>query len=173
MQLLEIAYMLRPVDVAVIRTYKSIPIIEENLVRGTEIKVPFWLAKVLEEEGIVEIREPAQKESDVRKVKFLQMQQRNLPIKIDEFFYIKISRWLRDLERHGKNQADVGVLTLAEKVRRDLHDLYRMRLNKLVMAIMLGHTHSIERNLSNEERLIVSILGRSIREWTKHLGVEV
>ena len=164
---------MKPVSVAVIKSIGKIPVIEEELVRGTEIRMPLWLAVELEKEGVVELREPGIKESELRRIKFIQMQQSETLVKLDEFFYIKAKRWIDELESEGKKRFDIAAITLVEKARRDLHDLYRVRLNKIIMSTVLGHLQSIEKSLSAEEKLLAKALERSLKEWARYLGLEV
>ena len=101
------------------------------------------------------------------------MQQGEVLVKLDDFFYIKAKRWLEELEEEGRKRFDVAALTVVEKARRDLHDLYRVRLNKIIMSTVLGHLQSVEKSLSNEERLLARVLENSLKEWAKYLGLEV
>ena len=173
LRLLELAYLMKPVSVAVMKSVGRVPVVEEELVRGTEVRLPLWLAIELEKEGVVEIREPGIKEGELRRVKFIQMQQGETLVKLDEFFYIRAKRWLKELEEEGRKRFDVAALTVVEKARRDLHDLYRVRLNKIIMSTVLGHLQSVEKSLSNEERLLARVLEHSLKEWAKYLGLEV
>ena len=42
--MLELAYFMKPVSVAVMKSIGRVPVVEEELVRGTEVRLPLWLA---------------------------------------------------------------------------------------------------------------------------------
>ncbi len=166
--LLELAYMFRNVKVRVLRSI-NIPstISRSPIVRGSEVTIPLWLALILEKSGYVEIPERIVAPSEISKNRFLQMQNRGQPVKLDDYFYSKARFSVEELEAQAKQQGDIVTMNTVEKMKSDVFDLFKARLDIMFKAIRLGGASSIDRSLTVEEKVLVQNIDAVVRDWMR------
>ncbi len=163
-ELLELAYMLKPVRSLILKSVGNIPCVGA-LVRGSEIPLPRWLAQALESQGFVEIQEGSISLQDLFKTKFSQQQQREQLLKLEDFFYFVARDLIKTLEKQAKERSDVYLMTTTSRAQRDLIELFNIRFGYVLKAVRLGKLSVVEKSLSVEERIIAKKVLELVDKW--------
>ncbi|MEM1646128.1 MAG: hypothetical protein QXL96_09745 [Ignisphaera sp.] len=167
LKLLKLLYKLQPTRVTVLRSCKTIPIIDTPIQKGSQISLPRIIAETLESYGVVEVEEKIVSHQDVAKVKFTHMQQRGSIPKIDEFFYTRVKDSVNKLLAKAKNEGDIILLRTVEKIREDFIDVSNNRLSSIFRAFQLKGIDIIEKNCTMEERMFVNMVKSMYIKWVK------
>lgn len=166
LELLELAYELRPVRVAVLRSLGRVPGADVPLERGVEALLPRWLARALERLGYVEVlsREPGP--HDLSRLRFAH-RNRDQPPALEDLFFVAARRGLEDAERRAREGADYALASAVERARRDLYEVFRLRLAAVLRAVQLGGVSAVAGRLALEERVLAQALARLVEEWRR------
>lgn len=146
-----------------------------DLTRGSEYVLPRWLAYMLSKEGLVRVREEEygiEKLSNIAYNEEATVQKLQL-MKIPRYFYILVKK---DIERLREKLKDTADLTLLDeyKQREDLiYTIGRIRIKKIMNYIMLPTIpQEILDKMSEEEKILYTMLKDMLSAWTKSLGLE-
>lgn len=145
-------------------------------IKGTELKIPRWAAKVLEEEGYVKIKNNAQLKL-VDLIKLLWKEEKTETLcKMPEKFYPKLRELLKTLnENVKKNPTDTAINEQRQAYMKSL-DLINCRLQKIVrLAFERAPPKSSIDLLEPEELALFKALRVEIEGWRQRIiseGVE-
>ncbi len=172
LELLELEYLLQPVRVMVVKDSEKILIdgIELELHRGTELELPYWLAKVLEENKVVNIIKTPLALKDIGRVHFSTVNTRSLVEleQLPKFFYREVKAYLDNLESRIKETPEPQLIDEKRKAEYYLHDIIDRRLLLLLNAIRSPTTMTeLSSKLSSEEVILWEMLYKIVEMWKK------
>ncbi len=132
-----------------------------KLTKNLKTKIPFWLAILLEEEGLVELEE-------IEKLDFpelyriaLKEGETNLQ-KINKFFYVLMKRTFEEFEKKGK----VIPYRQKESLEIKMRELMTMRLSKIYHIATKGKNITTQiRNMTPEEKWLYNSISEIIEKW--------
>ena len=157
----ELLHELDRVRTIVIKDLDEVPVshIEAlSITHGSEVDLPYWLAKALSKQKYCEVKEVNDLVGLLRKFKFLEWTtatSRHILHKLPKDIYYRI-----------KECVEKGMLSKNDPL---VYDLSKLRLNKLIDISRLGVKEEILQNLTIEERVILNILSTVIGEWINYL----
>ena len=167
LELLELAYMLKPVRAIVLQSLGSIPGIDTPLQRGSEVTLPLWLAETLEKFECVEIQGKIFTPSEISKLRFQHRQHAQIPKLEEDFFYIKARKSIEDIELRAKRETDYVLIRAVEKAKQDLFEIFKSRFSTILKAIQLEGVNTVVRQLTLEERVMTLKIANLIDEWKR------
>ncbi|MCS7140405.1 MAG: hypothetical protein N3F04_04855 [Candidatus Nezhaarchaeota archaeon] len=154
-----------------VRVLKSIPEIKVGggvigpLAQGQEVEIERWIARVLKEEGYVEIID--EKSVDLpllSKIAWRESRSSQLT-SLEPSFYVKVKKYLKSLSEKAK----VSPEALSEKKTAEvkLIDIVNCRLQKIVaMALASAQPpKEVIESLTPEERMLFNELSSAISRW--------
>lgn len=173
LELVEGQHLLEEVDVKVLKDYGRVEVGEGKgleLRAGLELKIPRWLAKKLEHDGIVEIiGSESMSYSEITKYAFLESQSSPAPlslVKLPKDFYIRLRSYLRSLEDKIRETGDNRIYGEYEKARTAVLELVGIRLRKILLAAQMGvKLEEVREKLAYEEETLYSLLKNLVEEW--------
>ena len=139
-----------------------------RLSKGAKIKLPFWIAIILEKEEYVEIEDMS--ELDFPSLyKMALKEEENIDLqKMNNYFYIAMRETLEEYTKSGK----VMRYGQQEKIEMKLRDLMKFRLSKIIKIAEKGkNVTSKIRNMSPEEKWLVEIVSEAVEKWWKMVQV--
>lgn len=164
---------LHPVRVAVLRSYNSKVLGGFSLIKGTETTIPTVAALELEKNGVVEIREEPRTEADITRFYLLQKNQSGQLIKLPDFFYYRASKLIERMLSESRERGDIRSLNAATKARREVAELFKLRLNSILKVVQLGvKSDVIDKSITFEERLLLKALVEDIESFYNNFGIE-
>ena len=166
-ELLKHIYMLSPVKVMVLKTVPSIPVLGSSLQKGSEEKMPRFIAEVLEKLGYVEILEKAPSPQDLTKMRFAHTQQRSTLVKLDDFFYIIVRDTITKLEEKAKKDIDITLIKIVDRAKEDFNEIFNLRLAVILRALQFGNLESVVKSLSIEEKTMAVGIQKLLESWTR------
>ena len=142
---------------------------------GQEIEVPYWTAKELVQLGFARFRdEDVLNYNSLSKIHWRETipASRQIPA-IQPNFYCMLRRHMSELQELSKH--DQVKLRELERTESLVRDIVNCRIRKIVsLAASPTPSEELMQGLSNEERLLYSILNKTIDEWkSKLLGVNL
>lgn len=142
-------------------------------IKGTELKIPRWAAKALEEEGYVKIKDDGQlKLLDIIKLLWKE-EKTETPCKMPEKFYPKLRELLKTLnENVRRNPTDIAINEQKQVQMRSL-DLINCRLQKIIrLAFERTPPKSSIDALEPEELALFKALRLEIEGWRQRIIIE-
>ena len=133
-----------------------------KLIKGLKIKIPFWLATLLEKEGYIELEEIG--DLDFPELYKLGLKEgENIDLqKINNFFYILMRQQFEEFEKKGKTVP----YRQKESLEIKLRDLMTMRLSKIIKIAGKGKNITIQtRNMTSEEKWLYNSVSEFIEKW--------
>lgn len=140
-----------------------------SLHRGSEIELPYWIARRLSEEGYVEIKDL--KTFDISYMTSLLWDERKsqTPLELDEDFYSIVALQIDQLQKKGS----AFVLRDKERMEALLKDIISKRRFKIIkLAQKAGDPSPYIKNLTPEEYWLFKILREQLSEWEQSLVEE-
>lgn len=131
---------------------------------GREYEVRFWIARLLEEEGIVKIQDADRDEiSSLHRIHFAE-RRASTPTQIPSDFYPRAWRLLNQLKSSSTKNAEK--MLEYEHVRNLLRDIINVRVNKIIALalLQLPETQALK-NLTLEEKALYEHISKGISEW--------
>jgi len=177
---LECEYLLESVDVKCLKDHGSISFNGETytLRKDAEIRLPRVLALDLARRGIVKIIEDETFNlGNISKAYFLEKQaltsSPHTLTALPKNFYLKYREYILKLNERLREKYSRELLEELEKAQREIEDLVRIRLRKILTSIYLGvNIDEIREKLTYEELILCKLLRELIDEWLKMVGVE-
>ena len=178
---IEEEYNSAPVRVEVIKDHEPIIYDDEKyeLVKGTEIDLPRWIAYELEAKNVVVVREEPQITiEDLSRYLFLESRSLKTPSalqKIPKDFYPKLRLLIKRLKTRLSKEFDMRALEEYHKIERYSMEIIRSRLSKIIAAIQspIELREAIER-MTPEERALYVFLRETINYWVERVaGIKV
>lgn len=162
----------KPVKVIAIKSFPEIELVGINVgpfEEGNEYEVMFWIARELENMGIVKQREET---LNAARLYPILHRERIQPISnlssLPEDFYPRLRRVLEDLKNISKNSPEK--MREYEHVLQISKDIADCRLKKIItLASTLGQKGQILRNLTVEELSLYERLEKIIDEWRREI----
>ncbi|NHV46069.1 MAG: hypothetical protein DSO09_02625 [Candidatus Methanomethylicota archaeon] len=144
-----------------------------SLVKGKEIKIPRWAAKILEEEGYVKIKsEDLLKTSDVIKLAWNEERVETL-CKLPEKFYPKLRELIKNLNESIKKNPTATIINEQKQVTMKALDLINCRIQKILrLCFERTPSKSIIDMLEPEENALFQLLHSEIEEWRNKILTE-
>lgn len=142
-----------------------------RLVKRSTIKLPYWLAVILEEEKYVTIINPPKIDRIMLNTKRVEEEKDRYKLQdIDKYFYLSAKQTYQELVKKGKMASAKD----KEIMEKELFRLLRMRLPKIVkMAETDGlNISSQSRNLTPEERWLCKLIANAVNKWSKTVNFE-
>ncbi len=170
LELLELAYMMRPTRAIVLKSLGTIPGLSVPLQRGTEVSIPLWLAEILEKHGYVEVQDKLLSPADISKLRFQHRQRAQLLKLEDEFFYLKARKSIEEIEARAKQEADYVLIRAAEKVKQEVFEIFKSRFSAILKAIQLEGVSTITKQLTLEELVITLGIAKLVDEWKRRFA---
>jgi hypothetical protein len=137
---------------------------------GQEIEVPYWTAKELVQLGFARFRE--EDTLDYNSLSRIHWREtipasRQLP-SLQPSFYCLLRRHLSEL--HQLSRQDQVKLRELERTESLVRDIVNVRIRKIVsLAASPTPSEELLQGLTHEERVLYSILNRTIQEWKAKL----
>lgn len=153
------------IEVKCLKNMEDLELIGEKTIRlrkGSVIRIPFWLALILEKEGCVEIE--MDMTMDIPQLhRMSDNEQENPPLqKMNTFFYILAKNSLQELKT-GNNFSS---FKKKETIITNLSVLMRQRLNKIIKIAAKGKDiTTTTRNMTPEESWLFEIVSDAIEKW--------
>jgi DNA replication factor GINS len=164
---------LMPVTVAILRSLGRTPFADIELVRGTEVELPRWLAEILERRGYVEVRREIRGSNDINRVRFSEedhVKRGGLAVfRIPPDFYLEVVRIVRSLEDRVKKGGSPDDLRELEAIYKAMNKIVQIRMQKILLASILYSERSseLEKNLSIEEKALYRVIDDDVKYWLK------
>jgi hypothetical protein len=141
---------------------------------GQEIEVPYWTAKELVQQGFAKFREEDMLDYNaLSKIHWRETipASRQLPA-LQSNFYCLLRRHLSELRQLSRQ--DQIKLRELERTETLVRDIVNVRIRKIVsLAASPTPSEELLQGLAHEERVLYSILNKTIAEWrTKLLEME-
>ncbi len=136
---------------------------------GSEAKLPLWVAKILEADGVVKIDEGQQlRPNELYK---LSMRERGeILYPLIPHFYSRVRDLLSRLNSAVKSNPTVPVLNEQRQVQMKAQDLVNCRLQKIMrLALERNPAKSSIDALEPEERALFNILRTEIEDWRQKI----
>jgi len=164
-ELERIQYDFEDLDIPVkcLKTMEEIDIGDRKikLSKNLRTKIPFWLAMLLEEEGLVELEEIGKLDFPELYRLALKEGETNLQ-KINKFFYVLMKRIFEDFEKKGKTIP----YRQKESLEIKLRELMTMRLSKIYHIATKGKNITTQiRNMTPEEKWLYNSISEIIEKW--------
>ncbi len=143
-----------------------------RLVKRSTIKLPYWLAVLLEEEKYVTIINPPKIDRIILNTKRVEEEKNPYKLQdIDKYFYLSAKKTYQELVEKGKMASAKD----KETMEKELFRLLRMRLPKIVkMAETDGmNISSQSRNLTPEERWLCKLIAHAVNKWSKSVNFDI
>ncbi|MEM3882906.1 MAG: hypothetical protein QXO23_05935 [Candidatus Methanomethyliaceae archaeon] len=172
---LQFMYEEGPVEVVFQKPLPQLKIGGEDMgspVEGSELKIPLWAAKALEEEGYVKIKTKEElqlKSNDVIKLSWKEERSESLS-KLPPNFYPRLRELLRSLNDNIKKNPTPAALNEQRQVSIKAIDLLNCRLQKILRLSFerVPSKPSIEM-LEPEELALFNTLRSEIEEWRQRI----
>ncbi len=146
-----------------------------ELVRGAEYNLPRWLAYMLAEKGIVNIKEEELSVEKLSNILYNEESTSNRPefTKIPRYMYLLIKKKLSSIEDALKKKADLNLLQEYKYYEDLLYSINRTRVKKILYLLQLHEIpQDIIEKLSEEEKILLTILRETLTRWMNSLGIE-
>lgn len=142
-------------------------------IKGSELKIPRWAAKVLEEEGYVTIRDNEQLRS-IDVIKLLWKEERSETLcKMPEKFYPKLRELLKILSENVKKNPTDTTISEQRQTHMKALDLINCRLQKIVrLSFERSPPKSSIDMLEPEEFALFKTLRSEIENWKQRIIAE-
>ena len=138
------------------------------LQEGNEYDVYYWIAKELEQQGIVHFRE--EDVLDATKLNKIQWKERiqvaGQISELPEDFYPKLRGYLANAKEEITKQPEPARVQEYERAKQLAYDIVNSRLRKIV-TLSSGPTQpdQLTKKLTNEEKIIYQQLSKKVNEW--------
>ncbi|MHA1556222.1 MAG: hypothetical protein ACTSPM_04735 [Candidatus Heimdallarchaeota archaeon] len=137
-----------------------------KMVKGSEFEVPFWVAKLLKEEKLVEIKNLKSFDIPYMQTVLWDESKSQTPIQLDEDFYPVISLQIENLTKKGE------IYTLRDRERMEalLKDIISKRRFKIIkLSQKAGDPSPFVKHLTPEEFWLFKTLRTQLHEWESSL----
>ena len=180
LEALKLLYLNSEVRVLVLRDHPriNIPGLETELKRGSEITLPRWVAKYLEEQGIVEIKEQKLTLKDIGRIAFLETRYISKPpsemLSLPDNFYQKLREYLSNLKAKISEKPTIESVNEHTRLLSYIYDILRSRIQKILILAQLGEdVKDVLNKLAPEELILYKSIRTTIEKWQKIvLGIE-
>ncbi len=133
-----------------------------KLIQGLKLKVPFWLANLLQREKLVELEDSVALDFPAI-YRLAKEEGDNIDLqKINSFFYILMKQMFEEYERKGKT----APYRQRESIEMKLRELMTMRLSKIIKIAEKGKNITAKvRNMTPEEKWLYETVAGFVMKW--------
>ena len=162
------------VKVVFIRDHPSLPtpggII--NARRGDEIELPRWQARLLENEGYVEVRDPEIDIDFISRVHYneVKKQAANRLADVPPSFYRGVRELVEKIDRALLEKPSHMLVTDRESIERLVLQIAQRRLSKMVRLALTGSGGEVAGKLTPEEALVMKSLEETVNAWNRFVS---
>lgn len=175
-------YLWSNVRVIVLKDHEDImlPGTTIQLKRGTEITIPRWISKILEEKGVVEVKDTPMNINELGRYSFLEMHARTTSATLQKLpidFYQKLRDYLEKLKENIAHKPSPELVDEYRKARSYTYDILRIRLGRILALVQAGAESGEIREeinkLTPEELILYKTIRKLLEEWQKEtIGLE-
>ncbi|MHC1601584.1 MAG: hypothetical protein ACXQTB_04495 [Candidatus Nezhaarchaeales archaeon] len=168
-------YDVEKVKVKVLKNVPEIKVGDEvlgPLIQDQELEVERWIARILREEGYVEIID--EKAVDLTMLSKIAWKESRTPqlTPLEPAFYVKVKNYLKSLNERAKSNPEI----LSEKKMAEvkLTDIVNCRIQKIVYMALTGAQppREVLENLTPEEKMLFDELSSTISRWRQSIRGE-
>lgn len=141
-----------------------------NASKGEEIEVPRWLAKYLEERGLVRRRWGELELEDILRIHYRELDRKSVRdlTPLPQHFYWLAREYLQRLDELIKSNPTPVLLDERRKAETYIKEIVDRRIRAIAsMAVGGGDASIVSGRLSPEEQELMKELKRVISEWKK------
>jgi len=141
-----------------------------ELRKGTEVELPRWLARTLQQQGIVKILETPLTIDDIARVHFNVFNARSLREleAVPEYFYLQVQEYLEELSRRIREEFNAALLDERRKAELYMLEIVSRRITALLQALRSpAAVAEISSKLSMEERVLADAMKSLLDDWLK------
>lgn len=172
LKLIKLDYEFRRVRVIFIKDYPGLPTPTGllDVKKGDELELPRWQARLLREEGYVELRDVP---VDLEFINMYHYKERKGSTasqlsQIPQDFYVKAAELIEKLDRLIKETPSQVIIRDREVAERNLVDIAEARLAKIIRFSYTGGEEFREK-MSPEERIIYNHVVEAVEAWRSYL----
>lgn len=175
-------YMWSNVKVIVLKDHEDIvlPGTTIQLRRGTEIAIPRWISKILEEKGIVEVKDTQMNINELGRYSFLEVHSQTTSSTLQKLpidFYQRLRDYLENLRENIARKPSPELIDEYRKARSYVYDILRVRLSRILALVQVGtETSEIREELGKltpEELILYKTIRKLLEDWQKEvIGLE-
>lgn len=151
-----------------------------QLKRGTEITIPRWISKILEEKGVVEVKDTSMNINELGRYSFLEIHARTTSTTLQKLpidFYQKLRDYLEKLRGNIIRKPSPELVDEYRKARSYIYDILRIRLNRILLLVQAGAESGEIREeinkLTPEELILYKTIRKLLEDWQKEvIGLE-
>ncbi len=146
-----------------------------DLSKGSEYTLPRWIAKILEKEGVVKIKEENIDLEKLSKIAYNEEATLKKPqlVKLPPHFYMLVREEIENIKKSLQERQDINLLDDLKKYIDLLYTIGRIRLRKIINTLMMIEvSQDFLDKMSMEEKLLYRILRDSLMTWVSELGIE-
>ena len=173
LKLLELDYMITPVRVQALKDIGIIPLPggEMDVRRGDEFEVPRWQAMLLEDLGLVEIKE---KDMDLDEVNLYHYREKRTQAgsvlqSIPQDFYYRVRELIRKLNAEIRRNPATMLLRDRETVEKNVLEIADTRLAKIIRLAQAGSEEQREKMMP-EETLVYNAIRAILDAWREYIS---
>ncbi len=146
-----------------------------ELTRGAEYSVPRWLAEMLFRENTAKPREQEVSVENLSKIAYNEeaLIKKLQLMKLPRYFYMMVREDIEKIREKLKSTADLSLLDEYKQLEDLYYTIGRIRVKKLLSFILLASVpQEIFEKLSEEERILFTLLREVLSTWMKNIGLE-
>ncbi|GAB6147928.1 GINS complex subunit Sld5 [Stetteria hydrogenophila] len=168
LRLIELDYEFRDVRVLFLRDYGELPLPNGKVTvrKGDELDLPRWQARLLAEQGYVEIKERPLSVDEINMLHYREKRGRGAneiqPLPPD--FYLKVRDYVSMLNSAIKDNPSSMLLREREVAEKNTLDLADARLVKILRLAQSGSSEYKDR-MTPEEHVAFDVIQSVIEEW--------
>lgn len=148
-----------------------------ELSRGAEYSVPRWIAKMLVSEGVARLKDG---EVSIERLSSIAYNEESLIqklslVKIPRYFYLNVKSAIEDLESKLKSGGGVELSLIDDykKLEELIYTIGRIRVKKILNYVLLTSIpQDFLDKMSEEEKVMYSIVRGALEVWRRGLGIE-
>lgn len=166
-------------DVRIVITSRNIRIPTSEglteLVKGSEYVVPRWVAQLLKERGMAIVKEEELSITSLSTLAYLEedLIRKRRFTKPYRFFYIQGSSKLNELRSKLREAGSVELYEEYKKMEELVSTIGMVRLRKLLdLVLLVNIPMDIYDTLTNEEKVLLTLLTTIIKSWMEKLEIE-
>ncbi|MCE4598825.1 MAG: DNA replication complex GINS family protein [Desulfurococcales archaeon] len=172
-ELIKLDYELTGVRVVFLRSFRKLPtpggVI--NARKGDELELPRWQARLLEAEGIVDVRE---QDMDIDYVNTYHFREKkrvaaNQLSQMPRDFYLKAKELVDRLNKLIRESPSHMLLRDREIVEKNLIELAESRLVKIMRLAQTGGGEELRDRMTPEEVLVYDSLKNIVESWRSYI----
>jgi DNA replication factor GINS len=141
-----------------------------ELRKGTELELPRWLAKLLAEEGVVELLETPLSLNDIARAHFSATSASTVAEleQLPRDFYQQVAEYIRNLDTRVRREFDPALLEERHKASQYVKDIASKRVGILLRALRSPTAiGELRDKLTPEEQVLFNTLSLVLETWVK------